>query len=339
MGEHEEGSIGSPLGQKVSRRDFLRKSTKAAVTAGAGAVFGGTMAREVKIGQDGLKTEHATFVPMYECHYRRLSEVPDNLQILFCEVAMPREAFECDPLYLLMAPGITEGVFRRLTSQGTKVMFGDVDPLHDKEMIAMMALEGGLSVKICAELMNKSNQGTSRRNLLKGVAGGVALWGTGRVAFGSASVGVDALTAGRQNAIQRILDRAGSVLEHTHPENIILEYRNAICAAKLLSIAEWYHEKFGHKPRIGVNMGRGHAGIEDFLVAGRPTCLAVLTAYPNIVINDFAEGAGGVENMATTRLFSLPPVYEDLGKPRGEIQEEKLVDSEMLKALKSKLRI
>ena len=81
-------------------------------------------------------------------------------------------------------------------------------------------------------------------------------------------------TQAKESALERTMLKAQGLLSHAHPENSIVFFRNIMLAKKLQFLGQVESIKNDRKAQIAYNVGKAHAGIEDFLMASfKPGCL------------------------------------------------------------------
>lgn len=342
------------------RRNFLKKVAVVGA-AGAGIALGGVgiNAEEKNTVENGISTEHGAFFPLYETHYKGIDAegMPDDLDVLFTEavgsdllVASTRSMF-ADNLSSYennkaQSKLIQDSVLKKIVTNGTEVMVGDVDPriipgFQDPTSIDFFAGIGLglLTLKVSLE-KTKKNDHITRRKFLKiaGVSGSAWLMGSGAYFLTRGGPWIGKFDTERNDALHRIVDRLNGLQSSTHPEQLMVFFRNLIMADKMSAVAEDIEEKTGKKARVGFVVEYGHNGIQDFLRIGHNMCRWIISQYPKPILRSIADINGGKESLWTARLFKFPKDFSlDPNADWSKVGDRKVVDVELQKALESKL--
>ena len=96
-------------------------------------------------------------------------------------------------------------------------------------------------------------------------------------------------------------------------------------ADKLLEIAK---EKKAEKsePRIAFNVGRGHSGIEDFLILGQDACRNIITSfYSPAFVRKAIDSNHGPQKFSSARLLKLPSNFNPDALEQTLTEDFKLV--------------
>ncbi|MBI4157846.1 hypothetical protein HY502_03295, partial [Candidatus Woesebacteria bacterium] len=101
------------------------------------------------------------------------------------------------------------------------------------------------------------------------------------------------------------LRKMAAFTEFSHPEDIVVNFRNALIAEKLLYYSEIKKAELGRKPNIAVIMGLGHELMSEYLRAGREFCQNYLSLYPDFFLRHLF-GDEGLEK-TFSGVFELTP--------------------------------
>lgn len=321
----------------VSRRDVL--------TAALGAVGGGLLVSgKEAITDNTIETAAGRFTGIYELHPestndRRLPLPPDT-DIFFRESGYPLGQTLDEPEKFILS---SNGDFRLVPTptlldvahKNIFLAFGDP---HVIDTILMQAGETGVGAGIAVyDLMENTDKKketvTRRRTVLKGGLGALSAWGLSSLAV------VAPILSQEHNASNRILSQFTNIVSMAHPEDMVVFFRNALMAEKMLFLAEEQKKQTGKKSHIAFNVGWGHRGIEDFLLAGREMCQKIITLYPSPVLRKIAEINGGVSDFSSALLYKLPENLSEADIQAARLNGEKtiLVDDQLAKAVREKI--
>lgn len=142
-----------------------------------------------------------------------------------------------------------------------------------------------------------------RRNILKGL-GLVGLAASADLASVLLSTVTD--FGGAPSAIKRITQRIEGLTSHFSPDMAVRLFRNAVWAHKLLAAGHNIKEEQQQVPEIMCDVGSGHAGFEDFLMAGQEVCEAVILAYGRDFLLKVLERNGGPNGLSSSRIVRFP---------------------------------
>lgn len=358
----------------IGRRTFLKN----VALLGTGVILGGVGLNELEKSavENGIETESATFVPIYETHYEGidLSKVPDDLDILFKEMVdysldtRPSDVYNAGAKFYFNKKedfrSIKDVEVEKMARNGMELMLGDVwaEPELDLNIakgdfellagfgVGLTIAEGGLEflagLGVSLALLRDSLKGNiTRKKFLKVTAAIGALWlmAPGAYALSRGGPQIGKVNTERDNALNRIIDKVYGIQSDLHPE--MLEegtFRNLIMANKMLAVAEDFKKRNNRKAKIGFNVEYGHNGIEEFLRVGHSVCRWIIEKYPKAALKFVAEKNGGPESLWTARLFKLPKDLPlDIHPDRtdtdwNKVEERKVVDFKLRKALAPK---
>lgn len=330
--------------KELNRRDFIKYSAVAAA--------GGLLVREGKqISQEEIQTKEGIFYPSYETHTLDLNEerIPPSANMLFMElISKPGLGPESlvNSIYQ-RERFLTDKVLRKLSTQSTELVLGDVNPGLYNESFYIMGGEflAGLTLLNAAfadVMLGKTTQAhSSRREFLKGTAKVGAAWALSPMV----SLATLAITSWPDSLVQRIGARISGLASHLHPEEVYVFFRSLVMTEKLLVAAEDYKTRTGLKPKIAYRVGAGHGNIEDFLQAGQDFCRALILAHPKGFLEKVVELNGGAEKFCSIYEYTLPDNLDNLNETQlkesvtKETVTRQLVDEKLLHGLVEKLEI
>lgn len=355
-------------GPKVSRRTGLK----------IGAVVAGALmlGREVKnYAQKSVDTPWGTFYPLYERHDIGIEaeNIPSNLDGFFMELALRGRDFNQQPTelfntrYLDQPDGrrnIEFPTLQKLAQNHTKVIYGDMLPAFDHNILIAETQQNsltrigigfavgatGLMYNLVTNTLDKilhlkpSEQAISRRKFLRKTVAATALIIEAPAIKGLMNLGESLAfaTFDQKNAIERIIQRVGTLVTVAVPEDHLIFFRSVVMVDKILTVAEVMQAEKKDKPGIAFDVGADHSIMEDLLTAGHDFTRLILANYPKDFLKFVCETAGGVENFTTARVFSLNPVLNkedvDLGRDQQVVtKEDKIVDFPLQRMLNSRL--
>lgn len=143
----------------------------------------------------------------------------------------------------------------------------------------------------------------------------------------------------KEDALHRIIDRINGLQSNTHPEQLVVFFRNLIMADKMLTVADDFKQKTGRKAQIAFNVEYGHNGVQDFLRVGPDICRWLISRYPKKVLRDIGDLNGGNESLWTARLFKFPKDFfnRDVEKRWENVEDRKVIDVKLKEVLEKKL--
>lgn len=199
-----------------------------------------------------------------------------------------------------------------LRENRSKISFEGYELPSELGAVLPMLVEGTLGAGSASYLINNllskpkqkmesSKNHLSRRQFLKMAAGLAAAWGLSPTAF--LLITPAEKTDVRLSALERTIIKAHGLSSHLHPNDSIIFFRNIMFARRLQFLGEAVSKEKEQKARIAYNVGKMHAGIEDFLQMGREWTLAFLNIIPNQYLQEVIDANGGLENFCTTVLF------------------------------------
>ncbi len=343
--------MGSRSSRKFSRREFFRM-------AGAAIVLG-VKPETGKSPNDilSIETPEAKYFPIYESHSvsfrhpvsgKELKLLPPQDIFLY---EYPRDSRDfVDPLtspqaildteLRILSPTsdskrtyfIPRDHLEWLRENNTKICFEGYYPLQSDyvKSVTIMASEiiisasAGIQLLLHAKPKENGGKEVTRKQFLKLAAGLAVAWGLSPI------VGLltSSKTEVRLNALERVIIKANGVLSQTHPEIPIIFFRNIMLARKLQFLGEVASKEKGQKAQITYNVGKAHAGIEDFLYIGKDWTLAFLNMTSNSYLKAIIDANGGLENFCSNVLFD-----PNAQNPTKTI----LVDQELKSFLEKKL--
>jgi len=166
----------------------------------------------------------------------------------------------------------------------------------------IIGMGGALSLMLLKEKKGEGSKNVvSRRQFLKLVAGLATAWGLSPLAF--LIITPKKKTEVKLNALERVIIKAHGLSSQLHPEDPIIFFRNIIFARKLQFLGEIMSKEKREKAQITYNVGKMHAGIEDFLQIGKEWTLAFLNIMPNWYLKAIIDANGGLENFCSDVLF------------------------------------
>jgi len=328
--------------EKISRRDMLKKLGVGAVVGGAAAAGVAEWAEEeLKVGKEGLETDHGIFVPLYESHPTGISpeNIPPDTQALFLELTT-KNFFKLSPFCLLSSKTLfgndyfPEEIISYVTKNRIKIIFGNVD-LPFIDFASSVGLLYG-EFTMAKSFLKKTPQRTpliTRRELFKQTTKlAFSLWALSPLGIGALAAPANIIDP-RQTPIKRTLSRALGKAYNLHPEVLFVFFNNLIVANKLLLVAEDLKEKTEKKPKIAFRFGAAHSGIEDFLRAGPDFFRKMIMAFPKWYLNRIINFGGGVDYLCSARIMELPPntvEYVRAIKERNDQNAAKKLDQETI---------
>jgi len=278
-----------------------------------------------------IETPEAKYFPIYESHPQpanaeQLQQLPPQDVFLYEYVRDSRDFIDplTSPQVILDAVPKTlkdlpdskrEYIVPRdqlewLRENNTKICFEGYRLEQDAGLTAFLpmlgesiiGMGGALSLMLLKAEKNVSSKNVvSRRQFLKLAAGLATAWGLSPTAF--LLITPADKTEIKQSALERIIIKAHGLSSQIHPENPIIFFRNIMFARKLQFLGEVASKEKGQKAQISYNVGKGHAGIEDFLHIGKDWTLAFLNIFPKPYLKAVIDTNGGLENFCSNVLF------------------------------------
>ena len=347
------------VGSEVSK-DKIRSSSRRGFvkTAIIGAVTAPIVANEIRKGIKGeIVTSVGTFYPIYESHSRGIEphQIPSNLDAFFREYSYVGGNFAASPREILQGIYNKDGqkafkkffrdeILGTFAERNIPLVIGDVDiPYELQEEILLIVKWGTGLFGVSQAIINlrkekrRGSEISSRRKFITRAIGAGSAWSLAELASGVAAVGV---FSGTDNpAVKRITARINGLVSHTHPENSIVFFRNAVMAHKLLAYATHMKDNFGRYPHIAFNTGGGHQAIEDFLQAGSDVTRAIIMAYPDFYLREAVKANGGVDDFSSLRELVLPRDFRSrIDQSKYELESDnRIVDRQLKASLETKL--
>lgn len=177
-------------------------------------------------------------------------------------------------------------VIPELEKHGTPMLFGDIPSEGELRGLAKDAVKAvgtlaavGGSV-VATGVFNKPKPIDRREFIKRSIAGALGLWGYTRFAKAFASAFPEIT---RQPWAQKLRETV-PFIEYGHPEDIVVTFRNALIAEKLLAYSEELKGQNKEKPTIAVVVGSGHEFLSEYLKRGNEFCMKVLDIYPESVL-------------------------------------------------------
>ena len=184
-------------------------------------------------------------------------------------------------------------VFPFLEKNNIPILLGDIPLTKERYasyFLGQHALEIG-AVIAGAEMAapgGKHHEKMTRREMLKRTGGGALLGWGGTALMKYPTIADDELF--RQPWADGIRDALGST-EFMHPEDLLVAFRNAMVAEKLLFYAQQKNAEGIKKPNIGIAIGVAHSFISQYLKEGRSYSTAFINRYPDGVLSTaFGDG-------------------------------------------------
>lgn len=359
------------MSDKLSRRDFLKLGG-----AGLAGLFLHRQTKETeKIAleieqQRTFETEKAIYLPVFEVHTRRYSDVevlaakPDCLFVEF--VSKTDGVLNKDPLKILKAESfvsggvgeeiietgkfISEELLEGLSKQGVAVSIEGLD-LPD----ILMERAGNINkvtgtlpgISIVASLGVALSHLAKEKRYTKGdytrIYASVlaSLWANSDE-FGIATVRSfydrDEQTQKIKNA-QNVANRIYAAVSFAHPEDVIVFMRNIFMASKLITLGDELKSDLNEKTKIAFRLGAAHGAVSDLVKMGKTICHTMLNVYPDNTLRQVVEFntnenksfSERIEDFCTTIVI---PVDEALNNNSGT---KYIVDSELKNYLLKRL--
>jgi len=341
---------GSGSSRKFSRREFL----KMAGTTGAALVLG-VKPETGKPTNDilSIETPEAKYFPIYESHPQPASreqlellppqdiflyEYSRNTSDFVNSLIPPQTILDSIPTTLKAIPDskreyiVPRDHLKWLRENETKICFeGFRLPHSDLTVILTMfgpgviGAGGALSLAL-SKTRENSEKDVTRRQFLKLATVLATTWGLSPVTF--LMITPAEKTEVKVNALERTIIKAHGLSSQLHPEDPIIFFRNIMFARKLQFLGEITSKEKGQRSQIAYNVGKMHAGIEDFLQIGKDWTLAFLNLMPISYLKAVIDTNGGIENFCSNVLFD----------PNAQNQTRSvLVDQELKSFLNKKL--
>lgn len=299
---------GSVSHKKITRRVFL--SSFARLTAAGLALKSDVVTRPEATKPDNgiltIETPEARYFPIYEMHQQPASEEELKLlppQDIFLYEYPHDSRYFVDPLtspHIILDTKlgsqrtyvIPRDHLEWLRDNNTKICFEGYDLPRGEVLTSVFIMAGeliistsaGFQLLLHAKSKENSGKGMNRRQFLKLAAGLAATWGLSSVA--GVIIPFSQKTEVKPSALERTVIKAHGLLSQTHPENSIIFFRNIMLARKLQFLGEVMSKENGHKAQIVYNVGKAHAGIEDFLHIGKDWTLAFLNTISGLIIRN-----------------------------------------------------
>lgn len=320
--------IASGNSRKFSRRDFLKLSG----VVGTATILGfprpeGT----TKPANDilSIETPEARYFPIYESHPqpasgKELKSLPPQDVFLYEYVRDSRDfidAFTSPQVILDAVPKTLKGLpdskreyivprdhLEWLRENNTKICFEGYDLPNSASLTALLPMvgeaiigAGGALSLVFSKAKEGSNKVVTRRQFLKLATGLATVWGLSPTAF--LLITPADKTEVKLSALERTIIKAHGLSSQTHPGNPIIFFRNIMFARKLQFLGEVMSKEKGQRAQITYNVGKMHAGIEDFLHIGKDWTLAFLNMIPEKYLKEVIDANGGIENFCSNVVF------------------------------------
>lgn len=344
-----------------SRRDIGR------LTLGVAAIGVGRLLQDnevIKEKRRRIETPEGFFTGVYDMHIETISpeRIPIGIDVLFRELATPLGEVIINPRKHLFTrwegdntvPRLfPEAVLAEVSRRNIPLMLGDIDENVLKSFFltnaatipTVVASAEGLFLlrnkkkkeKLEGTLPTKRTR--RRRQILEtGLLASLA-WSLSPASSGILAGLFDGVV--KNNAARTALLRFRNMVEHAHPEELTVFFRNLIMADKLLTVAQTLQDQTGNKPHIGFWVGLGHTGIEELLQAGADFCRTLIAAYPNFILRDLVKRNGGAEIFSSSMLYTLPKDLKssEFQSPNSQWEgtSRVIVDTKLEKLLKETL--
>lgn len=359
------------INHKNAKSTSRRTVVKRVVGLGIGAYLASKFIRnEITTALDGeidkIDTSEGVFIPLYERHDKGIDarNIPDDLDIIFREVVFPEGTFASLPSRVAHtqlraykgtrhevtnAPLFRKGVLDNLAEHNGQVMIGDISTLsvQDHELIVksealLGAAAGTLAILLHLyerdiKLYPGRKESLHRRSLIKYATATTAFWGLSP-SF-ARFLNFNTLTA--DAPLRRIGARLEGIISDFHPEDMLIFFRNALIANKLLIVANNRQQLLGKKPRVGMIIEGGHSGVEDFLRLGDFLCKEIILLYPRELLEHLVQKNGGIEDFCSARLLQFPPNVESMDDVQINLQtkESRVSDTVLIEKLRDKLNL
>lgn len=354
--------MGEEISTEQAPKRSRRTAIKAAVAVGAAALLG---LREADATKEGVQTKEGIFYPLYEKHTVGIERknLPHDLDGFFRE-AFGREGlvFTTKPAELIHQMTLADDeqpvfkaddehqVFKKevlytLARNRIRIIFGDI--IVPPKLLGSSAVISFSRMVLGTTLVTGGAALTNEKKLDRRQFFQKALIITGASVASPLADKILPFPDDSKNAIQRIYIRLHGLISDTVPENHEIFFRNLVMADKLLTMGEELGCELGRKPRIALNVGSAHSGIEDFLKAGHEFTRWLITQYPEEFLRDIIKANGSLENFCTARVLTLPTepglfrLTADESPYNREFDESthdvKVIDQPLLETLKEKL--
>ena len=309
--------------QKMTRREFLGKLPA--------LLYGVTRPETGKPDNDilSIETPEARYFPIYESHPQPASR--EKLELLppqdiflyeyirdsryFVNLLTTPQVILDTPTSFVAIPDskrpdvIPRDHLEWLKENNTKICFeGYTLPNVGLTILLIMGGEsvlgtGGVFSLALAQAKKNHGKGMDRRQFLKLATGLASAWALSPTAFLMMAPVLGEKTELKVNALERTIIKAHGLSSHLHPEDPLIFFRNIMFARKLQFLGEVASKEKGQKAQISYNVGKGHAGIEDFLHIGKDWTLAFLNIFPKPYLKAVIDTNGGLENFCSNVLF------------------------------------
>ena len=315
---------GSGSSRKLSRREFL----KLAGIAGPAVALKIPRPEGAAKPDNGvllIETPEARYFPIYEVHQlpasgEDLKSLPPQDVFLYEGSRDTRYFIDSPPQVIIDVPvptGLSDSKreyliprdhLEWLRENNTKICIEGYTLSGSSILTAVLVMGGealigaaGLLYHGPSKAKESSKKEVTRRQFLKLASGLAAAWGLSLSAF--LAIGSIGKTEVKESALERVMIKAHGLLSHAHPENSLIFFRNIMFARKLQFLGEVASKEKGRKAQITYNVGKGHAGIEDFLFIGKDWTLNFLNIMPNQFLKGIIDTNGGLENFCSNVLI------------------------------------
>lgn len=352
---------------KISRRDFLKLSGIAggilAIESMPKPVKKALSSPEEKDKKKRVKvdTDLATYYPFYERHDIPISvkEIKDveKIDALFYESSRPaldfQQKFTPYTLITFADSGHKQKsaveLYKYFSDNNIALAWEGVDiPEKYKNSVnyilpSVTFTSGVVFLKQLSKIFNEYDGKASPKKINKEIKktlplAGVWAWAVSTPIVGNSLLQSEDVPAAERThqvkTLRRSLQRANAILEHLHPENLIIFFRNIIMARKLQTLAKHKIKESKSRPNIGYVVGAGHAGIEDLLVLGEEFTLLLLSIYPDKLLKNIVDHNGGIDAFSKT---VITPIMVDWSNNIYATATTTIIDNELKLYLENRL--
>jgi len=294
---------------KMTRRDLLG----AAVITGAKLITPKAIGKKIEnLSTNGIEinTSWATFFPLYENHLTApvcAEELPPNLDSLWIEmVYLNRERrllnHNTSPQELVRVSCTAPENQRLIIAAANKdvpLCFGDI-VVPTELSISKEEIEGFISkaLPVLAALSV-----LTRRQFLATVTTAVGLKMINQTLHSLTPYFWKKHSSHPfGQVVSRVAQRINGITSHFNPEDFTFLFRNLVWVQKLSHFAKINEGK----PRIAIEAGANHSGIEDLLYLGPSVTEKLLRAFPSPIVEKIVETNDGPISFSGLTIIQLP---------------------------------